>query len=227
MKETVQFDGEKSTSSQSLHQRLNAYALAASAAGVSLLALSEPSAAEIIYTHTHHVIRWEGSYKLDFNHDGTTDLTIQNKYFHTCTTFDGSCFTSETLAAALVGNNAVVYNWYGAVAMKPGMRIGPRDKFKGGSEPMVKCANGIYPVGSWINVRDRYLGVKFKIKGETHYGWARLSVHIQLPITITTILTGYAYETIPNKPIISGKTKGPDVVTVEPGSLGALAAGRK
>jgi hypothetical protein len=38
-------------------------------------------------------------------------------------------------------------------------------------------------------------------------------------------LTGYAYETIPNKPIIAGKTKGPDVFTVQPGSLGHLARG--
>jgi hypothetical protein len=32
---------------------------------------------------------------------------------------------------------------------------------------------------------------------------------------ITAVLTGYAYETIPNKPIITGKTKGPDDGSVE------------
>jgi hypothetical protein len=42
---------------------------------------------------------------------------------------------------------------------------------------------------------------------------------------LNAILTGYAYETIPNKPIITGKISGPDVMTLEPGSLGALAAG--
>jgi len=44
---------------------------------------------------------------------------------------------------------------------------------------------------------------------------------------LKALLTGYAYETIPNKAIITGKTKGPDMITVQPGSLGALAAGRK
>jgi hypothetical protein len=34
---------------------------------------------------------------------------------------------------------------------------------------------------------------------------------------------GYAYETIPNKPIVTGQTKGPDVV--EPATLGHLARG--
>jgi hypothetical protein len=41
----------------------------------------------------------------------------------------------------------------------------------------------------------------------------------------TYTLTGYAYETVPNKTIIAGKTKGADVITLESGSLGALAAG--
>jgi hypothetical protein len=42
---------------------------------------------------------------------------------------------------------------------------------------------------------------------------------------IEATLTGYAYETIPNKPIIAGKTKGPDVITLEPATLGHLAQG--
>jgi hypothetical protein len=70
--------------------------------------------------------------------------------------------------------------------------------------------------------------VKFAIHGKTHYGWARIQWN---GIGSTEYITGYAYETIPNKPIIAGKTKGPDVITVQPGtvsdSLGGLALGRK
>jgi len=44
-------------------------------------------------------------------------------------------------------------------------------------------------------------------------------------ISITATLTGYAYETIPNKPIIAGKTHGPDVITLQDASLGHLARG--
>jgi len=39
------------------------------------------------------------------------------------------------------------------------------------------------------------------------------------------MLTGYAYETIANKAIIAGRTKGPDVTAAQPTSLGHLAAG--
>jgi hypothetical protein len=81
----------------------------------------------------------------------------------------------------------------------------------------------------------RYLGLKFKIKGKIHYGWARLSVEASnKPYEITAVLTGYAYETIPGKAIIAGATKGPDDIeptasfttpTPEPVTLGALAMG--
>jgi hypothetical protein len=226
MKGFTQLGGESSGFSESFRRRLDSYALAAGAAGVSLLALAEPSAAEIVYTRIHKVIANGDSYKLDLNHDGTTDVTLQNKYFHYCTHTDNYCKTSQTLTAILAGTNKAVHNSYGAVAMKPGMRIGARDALRGGAERMVYCNPMFsYPSGSWINVRNRYIGIKFKINRETHYGWARLSVQVQLPLTITATLTGYAYETIPDKPILAGETKGADVITVQPASLGRLAAG--
>jgi hypothetical protein len=51
-------------------------------------------------------------------------------------------------------------------------------------------------------------------KGRIHYGWARLSVSTSFHFTAT--LTGYAYETIPGKPIKAGQTKGQinDVETI-------------
>jgi hypothetical protein len=39
--------------------------------------------------------------------------------------------------------------------------------------------------------------------------------------------TTCAYETIPDKPIIAGQTTGPDVIMVQPETLGGLALGRK
>jgi hypothetical protein len=83
--------------------------------------------------------------------------------------------------------------------------------------------------GPWANdgkgVNDRYLGLRFVINSEIHYGWARFNVRIWNAIFAT--LTGYAYETIPNKSIIAGRTKGPDVITLQPGSLGHLARGAR
>jgi hypothetical protein len=80
--------------------------------------------------------------------------------------------------------------------------------------------------GQWLHTKHRYLGLQFTIAGQIHYGWARVAVsYVNAVQSIEATLTGYAYETIPNKPIITGKTKGPDVVTFEPASLGHLAQG--
>jgi hypothetical protein len=68
--------------------------------------------------------------------------------------------------------------------------------------------------GPWAAATKRYLGLKFVIQGQIHFGWARLNVKAQAG-GVVAVLTGYAYETIPNKPIITGKTKGPDDSNIE------------
>ena len=214
---------EPSILSESLRHQLNSYALAAGAAGVSLLALAEPAEAKIVYTPVHKVVGNGESYKLDFNHDGITDLTIRNIATQYCST-EGSCWPIESLGAVPSGSNQVVYNIYGAVAMKAGMKIGRSCAFKGGVQRMV-WSFGSFATGSWVNVKNRYLGVQFQIKGKTHYGWARLNVQLHPPKDITATLTGYAYETIVNKAIIAGKTHEKDVGTLQPASLGHLARG--
>jgi hypothetical protein len=79
-------------------------------------------------------------------------------------------------------------------------------------------------LGEWINggkgVKDHYLGLKFLINTAVHYGWARLNFKYQRnsgPFAAT--LTGYAYETIPNKAITTGKTH------ANGAALGGLALG--
>lgn len=91
--------------------------------------------------------------------------------------------------------------------------------------------------GPWKKAHSRYLGLKFWVKGKIRFGWARLNVNCMYPKAIKATLTGCAYQTIPNKPIIAGKTKGPDEVSVEganatltaptpaPATLGMLAMG--
>ena len=92
--------------------------------------------------------------------------------------------------------------------------------------------------GPWANVANRYLGLRFAISGEFHYGWARLTVRASKNTKIVTaVLTGYAYETIPDKPDHHRETKGPHDISVEgsdaavhgadshPPNLGLLAMG--
>ena len=98
--------------------------------------------------------------------------------------------------------------------------------------------DGSYTSGQWMYTKDRYLGLQFVISGQLHYGWARVAVTLNRSVKdyeIAATLTGYAYETIPNKPIIAGAIEAPAASRVEPpapevrdyarGSLGQLALG--
>jgi len=199
------------------------YAQAASAAGVGILALAVPAQARIVYTATHHVIAEGGSYSLDVNHDGIIDFTLQAQITHT-TGYSG--FYESISAVPAAGNG--VEGWTGgapwASALKAGGHIGSRHYFPGKVMAFYCypfCSGG--PSGSWVNVNKRHLGLKLKVDGKVHYGWARLNVKVQGSSIVGT-LTGYAYETIPGKPIKAGQTSDDDA-SVQPASLGHLANG--
>jgi hypothetical protein len=64
-------------------------------------------------------------------------------------------------------------------------------------------------IGRWGNdPQNRYLGVKFLINGQSHFGWVRLTVKSDKLLSISATITGYAYETVPNKPIFAGTAAG-------------------
>jgi hypothetical protein len=226
--------------SQSLHERLNAYALAASVAGVGMLALAGSAEAKIVYFPAHRVINPHDSFRLDLNHDGVTDFTLRNYTY--CNT-DQCFFKLQEKAApgnGVVGVARGSFQPY-ASALNPGVRIGRGQRFYGKIALLAYVyygGGGSDAHGKWVNVANRYLGLRFQIKGKTHYGWARLSVQVNKTL-VTSTLTGYAYETVANRPIIAGKTKGPDEIagleattsasfgppTREPAALGLLALG--
>jgi hypothetical protein len=219
-----------------LHHQLNMYALAASAAGVSLLALAQAEA-KIIYTPANRLCPC----KLDINHDGMKDFEI---YFRGDRRGRHPFVTNEVLfVSPLNGNNQIWGYPRGASALAAGVKIGTNAKFKSYHSFMVSwfiegtshtTNSGVN--GPWANVQNRYLGLKFiSVKGQIHYGWARLNVSAKVR-NITATLTGYAYETIPNKPIIAGKTHDADDAeqpvpasltspTPKTATLGALAIG--
>src|ERR1700733_10532237 len=73
-----------------LDKDLLAYATAASAAGVSLLALTQPVEAKIIYTPAHKSIG--SSTPLDLTHDGMVDFRLGITRSSHC---EGGCTTTQ------------------------------------------------------------------------------------------------------------------------------------
>jgi hypothetical protein len=220
--------------SESLHKRLSAYALAASAAGVGALALTLPAEAKIIYTPANVEIDKPDVYYLNLNHDGIRDFRIRNSegifagdgrtapFKHPDNTYQRLSLSPMENGNQIWGTGA------SASALPSGVQVGANSRFKKSHRRMVGWGNWCVTGGStcthtsggpWNNVENRYLGLKFIVKGKIHYGWARLNVKNGWGY-IDATLTGYAYETIPNKPIITGKTHGKDAAT-----LGRLAQG--
>lgn len=179
----------------SLHRQLNMYALAAGAAGVCLLALPQASEAEIIYTKAHRLIGEGDIFPLDLNHDGVVDFTLAEHL--------------DPFVNVAFGNG-VEASFY-ASALTKGQQIGPQQRFTSSGSFYGKMMAFYHCTqssrcswrGPWVNVSNRYLGLKFQIDGKTHYGWARLSVQ-----TGPLLVTGYAYETIPNRGILAGQVSG-------------------
>jgi hypothetical protein len=219
--------------SDSLHHQLNMYALAASAAGAGALAISQPANAEIAYTPTAVSIGPNSTVLLDLNHDGVADFGIRNMLgaHQSSRTFDSGVFAKGAIAGKSFPTRWSSTMWE-AYALPKGAKVGAKEHFISNHD-LIMAFTG-YPssrFGYWEKVNQAYLGIRFSISGATHYGWARVVLNQRKGYYWGVTVTGYAYETIPGKPIIAGKTKGSDVVTVQPdsapGSLGRLAQGRK
>jgi len=206
--------------SESIHRRLDMYAIAASAAGVGVLALVLPSEAKIVYTRANQTLGF-GVTMLDLNNDGTPDFGScinSNSDSGSCPLARGREFVGkhrpgpfEQLfifpAAGKSKQNRIWGNASGAYALAAGVVLGGKVNFTPGSKGMAGCfaATTSSCGGAWYNASHRYLALKFVVSGAIHYGWARLTVKG----CCSAMLTGYAYETIPNKSILTGDIAGP------------------
>jgi hypothetical protein len=207
--------------SESVQQQLNRYAVAAIAAGVGVMALAEPSDAKVVYTPVYKVIKPGTNYDLDLNHDGITDFTLRNyaprssRYIALTETAPKS---NSVAGFKEYTNDSGGYVWC-ASKLGGDKGIGPRRKFTNQALVLFYEAYvGGYLCETHIPPRkNRYLGTRFQVNGESHYGWVRLSI-VPIGELFKVVLTGYAYETVPNKRIITGSAHDSDG-TEQPASM--------
>jgi hypothetical protein len=226
---------------ESINHRVNLYSAAAVAAGVSMLALAQPADAEVVVTKANLPITHLASVSLDLNKDGIADFQFS------LYTFAYHSFFADLTVQGLTGGEVVgspgsrgAY----ASALIRGAKIGPSAHFSSDNGfASIERSHGAaisstfysrHTYGKWgDNPPNRFLGVKFLINGATHYGWVRLTVISAPRRPISATITGYAYETIPNKHILAGIPPKPSADTQaqqegeKPGrpSLGMLALG--
>lgn len=192
-------------------------AVTVSAVGLGVLALPPFAAAEIVYTPAHQSVFHfkRGGLIIDLNNDGVPDGSLY--VYGSSRSYQ---VNRELSAFARLGNGLAVSAQGYASALALGAVIGPAARFALQAD-MARCEIGESSGGQivhssrgpWPSVQNRYLGFKFQINGETHYAWARFStsgfpeppnnLHYFVCNAKAT-LTGYAYETIPDKPILAG-----------------------
>ncbi len=204
-----------------LDRNLAAYMVAAAgAAGVSIAA-AQSAEAKIVYTPKQITIAPRTALPLDLNNDGVNDFVISNWQY------DQVSHLSVIHQASANGVISKYQKLGPAADLAFGVQIGPNRFFEGvGSMATEGSRSGtvFFSGGPWKDAHERYLGLKFSLNGETHYGWARMTVTAKGGIVAT--LTGYAYETIPNKPISAGKTSGlSDASAGNPAEMPALSHG--
>lgn len=211
-----------------LEKKLAAYLAGAGAAGVGVLALAQSANAKIVYTPTN--VKLNNPIQIDLNHDGIVDFELVE--------FAGYGHSRLLAASPQVSGNAVRGTGEAACGFF-GNPVGPGGKFATTSY----FGHGAFMAGffqyshssffgPWANATNRYLGFKFLIDGQVHYGWARVTVTQAL---LNVVLTGYAYETTPNTPIIEGHISSGTADNIgaadrlapapQPASLGMLARG--
>ena len=142
-------------------------------------------------------------YNLDLNNELIVDFTLQ------------SIRDSDNLDYLIIGGTGVnkfisVSPWYTSPV--------PLDKFSeiynlvGYRNGETYESTGYFTVGDcfgyetlcyedWKNRKNKYLGLKFSINGQMHYGWA------QMDVTSPTqwVIKDYAYTATPIMPILAGE----------------------
>lgn len=239
LREVERFDGDLSTM---IDRRMALYSSAALAAGVSLLALSQPAQAEVIVTKKTIPIPVveDGNtlVSISLNNNGVNDFEFSMYSF----AYHSAHRTFRMLpleGGAVVGKKTISSHAVYASELMRGAKIGPSAHFNDVSQGLIEDSRALggytqggksyYTktlAGDWgNNAKNAYLGVRFIIGGKTHYGWIRLSVTTQTHGAMKVTITGYAYETIPNKAITAGETTESGSAQFNEPSLGMLALG--
>ena len=186
-----------------LDKNLSAYALAGIA---GLTSMCSPAAeAAVVYTRVETVGAPNSSISIDLNQDGINDFALQD------TRFSQTSFNLASLAVtALHGDEVAINSGMYANALSFGNKVGFNLEFS--RNTTLKMAvhvtsshidDTVTSAGPFLDLRNKFLGLKLSSAGQTYYGWARVSTSGTKSISFELI--DYAYETTPNTPIKAGQ----------------------
>ncbi len=193
---------------------------------VTAMLFSVSANAQIVYTDVNpdNTISCSASacsntFNVDLNNDGNLDfkLTYTRTYLGPCGGGHGGGFTipryTVNKGVATIGANS----FYGSVASNPsalndGAVIDSNLVWTTGADTLKYYARPTCSTtstsGNWNLTTDQYLPVKISVAGNNYFGWIRM----QMSSIFVFVLKDYAYNSIPNQPILAGQTCPPKVV---------------
>jgi hypothetical protein len=191
-----------------LQNKLTRYTAAAAA-----MVAASGANAQIVYTDVNPDITVDDTQDaggftlvpLDLNNDMSPDFVLAAR-----DTTDTGTRVRFTLVAPLASNNAIAgetpaaYDY--ALALDMGAMINNTLNWIAATNTMAYNVAGANPYDeNWNGVTDKYLGLRFVVGGNTHYGWARLDVDA---IGDVFTLKDYAYNATANAGLTAGQTAG-------------------
>ncbi len=151
------------------------------------------------------------SYNLDLNNDGTIDFKLYSAWYTSpclinttkevyISSQSGNGFYTLVMNANDVIDSNLVFSTSNVIL---------RSITSDGSLVWNSCMSS-----SGSAFADRYLGLQLIVGANIYYGWVRLDVGvIDHPLILAQIiLKDYAYNTIPNQPILAGQTVATGIV---------------
>jgi hypothetical protein len=174
-----------------LKSRMLTYGSMATAIG----AASNVNAAVIYTDVTPDFTGGAGSgYNLDVNNDAINDFSFNG--------WMGYYGAYGSLYMNGIGSNSWVAPYSGGdpSILSSSNMVSAGQSFGGGFGSFFWSSYG-YCYGNWCGGQtDKYIGLRFNIGGNTHYGWVRVDIGPGFTFTIKD----YAYEDTPNTPIMAG-----------------------
>lgn len=165
--------------------------------------------AQIVYTNIDDVkIEWPSPrpYFIDLNNDGKFDYgfgvkKVEGVYW--ASVLDAWGNETDNEVAGL--GNGMQFHPFKLSAMSDinedvnWIEINPLSY-----NPLAAYSWSSFHFGFWKEgVRDGFLGTRFMIDGQRHYGWVRLAVSKD---AATIIVKDYAYNSVPEMPLVAGQT---------------------
>lgn len=213
-----------------IYKNLNGSKLKAySAMAAALTAGTASLNAEIVYTDIEDITIGIGeNFEVDIDGDGTMDFIFAASSL--TGTYGTWSFATAFGDSAGVGNSTnqamgTVGTWYDyASALDAGDNIGPDGDFLSNTGNAAVIASNFYgsAFGNFPGEGEKFMGVKFDISGNVHYGWIRLESDLD---AIFVTVMDFAYENTADAAIEAGATVSTAVSELPAGSVNIYSFG--